>query len=330
MSCRNSKENSRSRFAPALPIAVAAVIGLAFAGLFAFFPYSTGYAENRRPITYWLWVFWRFPEWQHCVLVPFIVAGLIWSKRRELAALPPRGSAWGLAAIVFGFLLFFVGHRANIYYFGYASAHLLTVGLVVWLGGWEWFRKLAFVCCFLAFMWPLYFLESRIGFPLRMLMTELCSGLLTIGGIDHLQFGTALVSPADAAAGVGQGEKFALEVANPCSGIRSLFALMMVGGLYGYLSFQRPWQWIVLWAAAVPLAIAGNVVRILFLLAGTRLFGAEIAIGKDGGTSTFHFLAGVAVFVTAIGGMLLIGRLMRARFPIPVKAGGSAEVPASA
>lgn len=308
----------------------AVVVAAVLAGLFANFPYATGYGPERMPVVYWLWYFWRFPEWQHCVLVPFIVGGLVWWKRNDLAALPVRGSNWGLAAVVFGLLLFFAGYRANIYYLGYASAHVLFAGLILWLGGWPWFRQLAFICGFLVFMWPLYFLESRIGFPLRMLMTDLCSGLLALVGIDHLQFGTALVSPADASAGLAEGEKFALEVANPCSGIRSLFALMMIGALYGYVSFRRPWQWFVMWAVALPLAIAGNVVRIMLLLAGIRLFGSEIAIGADGDMSTFHFLAGVAVFVTAIGGMLLIGRVIRIRIPIRSKSENTAELPASA
>ena len=292
-------------------VILGAVVAAVFLGLYHFVPYATGYGDERKPITYWLWYFWRFPEWQHGAFVPFILIGLIWWRRKELAATPAAGTAWGLPLILLGWFLFFAGHRSNIYYLGYASAQVLVAGAILWFGGWNWFRRLAFFWSFLAFMWPLYFLESRLAFPLRMLMTDISSWLLNLAGIDHIQQGSALISPADHDAGIGRGQEFALEVADPCSGIRSMFALMMVGALYGYVTLKKWWQWTLLWAASVPLAIAGNVVRILLLLTGTRLLGSEIAIGRDGGASTFHFFAGVAVFVVAVAGMMGLSRCVR-------------------
>lgn len=288
-----------------------AVIAAAFLVLFHFVPYATGYGEERKPITYWLWYFWRFPEWQHGAFVPLILIGLLWRRRAELAGTPAEGTSWGLPLVLMGWFLFYAGHRSNVYYLGYASAQFLAAGTILWFGGWAWFRKLAFFWCFMAFMWPLYFLESRIAFPLRMLMTDISSWLLNLAGIDHIRQGSALFSPPVPGAGIARGQEFALEVADPCSGIRSMFALMMVGALYGYVTLKKSWQWLLVWAAAVPLAIAGNVVRILLLLAGSRLLGSEIAIGRDGGTSTFHFVAGVAVFVVALAGMMGLSRWIR-------------------
>ncbi|MCB1236112.1 MAG: exosortase/archaeosortase family protein [Verrucomicrobiae bacterium] len=292
-----------------VPVGIVAAV---FAILFAVCPYATGYGADRHSIAYWLWYFWRFPDWQHGALVPPLALWLVWRRRENWRGLPAEGSNWALPVVLTGFFLFFAGVRANLYYLGYASAHLLLLGTILWLGGRAWLRELAFPLCFLAFMWPLYFLESRVGFPLRLLMTHLCSGLLDLGGVEHLQLGTAIVSPADAAAGLARGDRFALEVANPCSGIRSLFALMMLGALYGGLAFgNRPFFWAAMWIAAVPLAIAGNVVRILLLMLGSRLFGSAFAIGSDGGTSAFHFFAGIMVFLVAAGGMVLLAKLLR-------------------
>ncbi|NNE92293.1 MAG: exosortase/archaeosortase family protein [Verrucomicrobiales bacterium] len=297
------------------------LVGIAFLALFAVCPYATGYGHERKPIAYWLWYFWRFPEWQHGALVPFILTAVIWRMRKDLSSLPLDGNRLGLGVILFSLFLFFAGYRSNIYYLGYASCHLLAIGVVLWIGGVPWFKRLFFPIFFLAFLWPLYFLENRIGFPLRMLMTELSSGLLNGIGVEHLKQGTAIVSPDD-------GNSFALEVANPCSGIRSLFALLMIGALYGYIAMNRTWHWIVLCLSAIPFAIAGNVMRILILLGGSIWLGSDVAVGEDGGTSPFHFFAGIMVFLTASAGMFLLGKGLHIATGYFRKNPDSVEVPA--
>lgn len=295
------------------------VIGLCVAlaiGLYALTPYATGYGAERRSIAYWLWHFWRDPDWQHGALVVPIIGVLLWRQRATLfganSGRPPVHGSWsGLPIVVLALFAYFVGYRANIYYFGYVSAQLLAGGMVVWLLGWRWFSRLSFFWCLLVFMWPLYFLESRLGFPLRMLMTDLSSGALDALSVEHLRQGTALLSPSDAAAGLAAGDRFALEVANPCSGIRSLFALLMIGALFGYLTLRHSWQWMALTVSAIPLAVIGNAVRILLLLGASRLFGSEFAIGKNDSMSAFHFGAGIAVFLVALGGMAGLVRVFR-------------------
>lgn len=291
-----------------------AVCGLLLLGLYVLMPYATGYGAERHSIAYWLWYFWRDPDWQHGALVLPILGGLLWHRRQKLFGVDAheiRGSWWGLSVIGVALFAYFAGYRANIYYLGYFSAQLLVAGLIIWLLGWRWFSKLLFFWCLLGFLWPLYFLESRLGFPLRMLMTDLSSNVLSVFSVEHVRQGTALLSPGDAAAGLDAGEKFALEVANPCSGIRSLFSLTMIGALFGYLALGKTWQWMALMASAIPLAVIGNAVRIVLLLAASRWFGSEFAVGVDGGTSTFHLVAGIAVFLVALGGMALLVRGLR-------------------
>jgi exosortase len=297
------------------------ICGLLLLGLYVLMPYATGYGAERHSIAYWLWYFWRDPDWQHGALVPPILGVLLWKQRaslfsrgeKEMPSSPPSvcGSWSGLAIIAAALAVYFAGYRANIYYLGYFSAQLLAGGLIVWLAGWRWFSRLLFFWCLLGFLWPLFFLESRLGFPLRMLMTDLSSAVLNAVSVEHVRQGTALLSPGNAAAGVAVGEHFALEVANPCSGIRSLFSLTMVGALFGYLTLRKTWQWMALTASAIPLAVIGNAVRILLLLGASRWFGSEFAVGGDGSTSTFHLVAGIAVFLVALAGMALLVRGLR-------------------
>jgi exosortase/archaeosortase family protein len=70
----------------------------------------------------------------------------------------------------------------------------------------------------------------------------------------------------------------------------------------------------VLFLSSVPLAIIGNLLRILMLTFGIMTIGPETAIGRDSLTdpSWFHMLAGYLVFAVALGGMLGIGWLLPA------------------
>jgi exosortase/archaeosortase family protein len=87
---------------------------------------------------------------------------------------------------------------------------------------------------------------------------------------------------------------------------------MMVSALYAQFTLKSCWQKWVLFAFSAPLAILGNLARILMLTIGTIVFGAEFAIGKNALTdpSWFHMAAGYLVFLVALGGMVGIGSLL--------------------
>ncbi|MBK8095022.1 MAG: exosortase/archaeosortase family protein [Verrucomicrobiaceae bacterium] len=59
-------------------------------------------------------------------------------------------------------------------------------------------------------------------------------GMLGLLGVGVVQEGTSLLSPPNAAAGRELGDIFSLNIEGPCSGMRSLFALMFVGALFSY------------------------------------------------------------------------------------------------
>ena len=82
------------------------------------------------------------------------------------------------------------------------------------------------------------------------------------------------------------------------------------GQLLGYLALKRPRSRLLLFVCAVPLAVAGNVVRLLLLVAGTKQFGADFAvcrhIGDHQEMSPYHAFAGFAVFGIALAGMFAL------------------------
>jgi exosortase len=162
----------------------------------------------------------------------------------------------------------------------------------------------------MVFLWPMPFLDNIIAFPLRVLMSKLAYYSFNIIGLSCVQAGTAVVSASDPALGLREGQRFAVDVADPCSGIRSLFALCMVTALYGYFIFPKTWQKIVLFLCAAPLAVLGNWLRILMLTLGTIYMGADVAIGSIDKPTTFHMAAGFVVFAGALAGMLVISYIL--------------------
>ncbi len=297
-------------------IFAALAAGGVFYALFAWFPYASGYGATRVSMFEFMSFVWQQPEWEHCWLVPLAVVGLIIYRRKSLAGLPVQGSWLGLAALLATLVLYWLGYVADNIYVGYASMLAFVGAAVLWLLGWPWLKALSFPIAFLFFMLPLPFMDNLLAFPLRIFMSTVSVGFLNLIGLPCLQSGTAIVSAPDFAAGMVAGQRFAVDVADPCSGIRSLFALMMVSALYGYLVMDRVWQKWIVFLCSIPLAVAGNFARIIMLTLGTITLGPEIAIGSLEEPTLFHMASGFLVFAVALGGMLLVGWLLQ-RFTQP-------------
>ena len=286
--------------------------------LFVFWPYSHWSFTDRASILGGLVrTVWDDPEWFFCIFVPFLVGWLIWKKRTELATLPLEGRWHGLAIVAAGLVCYWIGYKVDTSYPGYAAAQLIAAGLIIHFGGWRWMRALAFPWLFLVFTWPMYPLEDRISFPLRIAMAKGSSAAINLIGIDVVREGTAIYSAADPAAGLKQGERFMLDVDAPCAGMRSLFSLVMITVIYAYISLRGFKQRVILVLCAVPLAMLGNLARMILLAVGSVLFGVEMAVGRniDGHQemSLYHEMAGYAVFGVALGGMFAIGSLLERR-----------------
>lgn len=308
-------------------------LGLALLGLVAMFglmPYAFSHDNVMSSVVRIIWVASQSfdGQWEHCVLVPLIAGGLVYWKRRELLKLPVVPSGWGLGILGMGALFYWAGVRTEVVYYGFIALQLMLAGTVVWMLGWAWMRGLAFCWLFMAFAYPAPFLDTVLAFPLRMVMTEVSYHFLNLIGLETIRRGTGLVSAAVPAYGIPAGAKFSVDIADPCSGIRSLFALMMIGALAAYVGLKaddrlklsrleripsvgplvadglRCWKRWVLFASALPLAVAGNFARILLLTFGTILFGAELAIGTMEKPSVYHMAAGFLVFAVALSGML--------------------------
>ena len=163
---------------------------------------------------------------------------------------------------------------AENYYVGVVSMEFVYAGLIILFLGWQFMRALFFPCAFLLFMWPYGFFED-IAFQLRMIMSDLSHHVLILIGVPNVLNGSAILSPPNAQ------PPFAIDIADPCSGIRSLFALVMMAALAAFFLFRKAWQMIAIIAASVPLVIFGNLVRIVILTLATIHFGQAFALGRE-------------------------------------------------
>ena len=292
-------------------------VAVAFAvviGLYGFIPYNFGFESKARSVFEMLQRFWTDPstaDWHHGMIVPLISVGLILHRAKELEKVVIQPSGWGVLGVVAALALFWVGYKIDITIVGFLSLQMMIGGLILWLFGWEMMKAVAFPYAFLMFAYPFYFLDTIVAFPLRGLMCQMSQFFLNLVGVDTLRVGTALVSAPDYAKGLAQGQRFALDVATPCSGIRSLFALMMVSALYAHLSLEKGWQKWVLFLLSPALAVMGNFARMVMLTLGTILLGSAVAIGTEEHPTTFHMAAGFFVFVVALGGMVGVSRILQ-------------------
>ncbi|HRY58535.1 MAG TPA: exosortase/archaeosortase family protein [Candidatus Paceibacterota bacterium] len=233
----------------------------------------------------------------HGRLIPFAVLALFWWKRKTLLALPLRTWWPGLLLVVLALGLHLVGYMVQQPRISIMALFVGVYGLMGLCWGPAWLRESFFPYILFAFCIPLGWSAITITFPLRMLVVRLveiiCHNLLAI---DIIVQGTSIFDPTG---------RYQYEVAAACSGMRSLIATLAVAVIYAMVSFRSWWRRGVLVAAAVPLAVLGNVVRMLTIVIAAEIggqeWGAYIHEGGPGGI--FSLLP----YAAAFAGLLLLG-----------------------
>jgi exosortase len=242
---------------------------------------------------------WNDPNFSHGFFVPAFSAYVIWQSRRRYSALPPNPSWFGLAIIAGALGILIAGVLGAEFFLSRSSFAFLLAGLVIYFLGWSHFRAAFFpwACLFLMIPIPTI-IFNQIAFPLQLLASELASSLLTLLGVPVLREGNIIQLPA-----------MSLEVAQACSGIRSLVSLGTLAIIYGYFLEPKVFWRAVLAFAALPIAILANGLRIV----GTGLLVHYWDPAKAEGF--FHAFAGWVVFVLALamlfglhGLVTLVGR----------------------
>ncbi|MBU0677034.1 MAG: exosortase/archaeosortase family protein [Verrucomicrobia bacterium] len=250
-----------------------------------------------------LWVGSRWTRgdgnFSHGWLIFPVGLGLVWWKRRDLAVAPKEVSKLGLALVVCALLLHWLGAKST-----RTRVSLLALILLIWsipfyFYGWKTAKLIIFPCAYLIFCIPLNFLDS-LTFPLRILATIISTSTLNGLGIAAERSGSAIYSLA--AGG------FSFDVADPCSGLRSLLAMTALTAVYAYVTQKTLVKKWLLFLASIPLAIVGNIARITTVALVAEAFGEKVALGL------YHDYSGYVVFSVAIGLMVGVGSLLNVNY----------------
>jgi exosortase len=238
---------------------------------------------------------WRFPDFSHGFLVPLFAAYLVWAKRETLLETKVAPTWKGIVVVAFGLVVLIAGVYGAELFLSRVSLVILLAGLVLCFGGWQLLRELRFVLLVLLLAIPIPgIVFNEITFPLQILASKLASALLPLFGVPVLREGNVIELPA-----------MKLEVAEACSGIRSLMSLFTLSIFYGYFLEKTFLRRTVLALASIPIAIAANAVRILGTGLCVQYWDPDKALGF------FHEFSGWVMFLVSLGCLLIVQRAMR-------------------
>jgi exosortase len=215
------------------------------------------------------------------LLVPLVIAGLIFHRSKKLRAAMGEGSGWGLAVVLLGAMFYAAGYRTLQPRVTMGALPMLLWGSALYFWGWRMARMLVF---------PLFFFWLAIPLPsfqqatvqLQLFATSMAHHGAGLFGVETIVQGTSISS--------AHGGWEPLEIAKGCSGIRSLMALLMISGAWAYVADMAMWKRVLLFLAAFPLAILGNSLRVISIF----------VIGEYGdpvwARTTWHDWSGLLLF----------------------------------
>jgi exosortase len=239
---------------------------------------------------------WYHDEnYSHGFLVPIIAGYFFWQRWPELKGLLVKPDWLGLVIIICGVLQLLVAWLGTEYFTMRTSLIVLLAGMTLFWFGREVLKGMALPLSYLIFMVPIpYIIYDMLAFPLKLFVTKISVAFLKLVGVVVMREGNIIMFPTTT-----------LEVADACSGIRSLISLLAIAAAYAFLTkTSNPRRWIILFSA-IPIAVATNALRVIITGILAQWWGAKAAEGF------FHEFAGMAVFLLAMGLLAAFGELTR-------------------
>ena len=238
---------------------------------------------------------WSVDEnYSHGFLIVPLAAYLAWERRAQLANLAVRPSAWGLAIVGGSIAVLLAGLLGAELFLSRIAMIGTIVGAVVFVLGWQHLKALAFPLAILLLMIPIpTIIFNQIVFPLQLLASRVGEASLMAAGIPVLREGNIIVLA-----------NTSLEVAEACSGLRSLVSLLTLAIVYGYFTDRRPGVRVAIALASIPVAIIANGARVAGTGIAAHYYGPAVAQGF------LHTFSGWMVFVVAFLMLFVVMRVV--------------------
>lgn len=241
---------------------------------------------------------WDLLDYSHAYFILPISLWLTWRKRREIEELIDKETTGknlsGLVLLILGIMMFLFGSR-----FDYSSVITLSMipfifGLLYFLHGISMLKLLLFPVLYLLLLVPPPMgLIDSITLPMRYGISHFTEVILKFLQYPISREGLLLI--------IGYEEIF---MGQPCSGFRSLITLFSLGLVYVYISKSSNLNKIILTVSIVPLALFGNLIRVITLCLITFYFG------REAGQGFFHNFSGIVMFIITILGLISIESLL--------------------
>jgi len=230
------------------------------------------------------------PDYSHGFLVVPLALYFAYEKKYQLEDAEVSGSWWGLVPLAVGLGLLAIGQLGTLLTALRAGFVFTLMGLVLLLTGRAIFRILLFPLAFLILMVPLpQSMVNVVAFPLQLIAANWAVTSLQIIQIPVLLEGNIIH--------LATGNLF---VADACSGLRSLMALVTLGVVFAhFFRPKQPVQQVLLVASTIPIAIFANAVRVALTGFLAHHYGTQVASGF------IHDFQGLITFTVAF--LMLLG-----------------------
>ena len=257
---------------------------------------------------------WHDENYSHGLLMPFVIAFILWQERKLLSKARQEPWTWvGAAGIATSLFMLWAGTAGAELFVQRVSLVLMLVSVVLYFFGARMFRWLAIPLFLLVLSIPIpQILFNRIAFPLQLFASRCAVSAMWFLNIPVLRQGNVIeMMPR------GATEPKRLAVVEACSGIRSLMTLITLAVIYAY--FTKPkglyvagdddkktqsrvrtslssitfWRSLILIVSAVPIAILTNAVRVSGTGVLAHYYGTRVADGF------FHSFSGWVVYIAA-------------------------------
>lgn len=223
-------------------------------------------------------------DYSHGYFIPFLSAFFIYSMRRELSQIQVRPNNWGLLLVALGLMQLLVAKIGSEFFLQRTSLIPVILGLILYLLGWEFFKKLFFPIFYLIFMIPLpAIIWNKIAFPMQLFASAITENVVYAIGIPIYREGNIL-----------HLAETTLEVVAACSGLRSLMTMFALSGALAYISILSNLKKWLLFFSAAPIAIVANITRLVGTAILASMFGSEVAQGF------LHDFSGLVVFLLGL------------------------------
>ena len=247
-----------------LAIGLTVLLLFVFYGVFQHF----GPMKGEPAAVTWVRAWNKESDFEHGWMFPPLVIGLICWRWKEISASRSQGEWLGLLMALGGAILYVLSYRT-------IQWRVAIIGLPFLLTGSAWYlwgRKTALLLAFPFFLtWlaiPVGFLQQGTG-GLQLIASKLGHSGSSLFGVETTLRGNVLT--------FGNGSSF--EVDAGCSGIRSLWALMLIAAAWTYVAKMSLWKKAALFLSVLPIAILGNALRLISIFVMAQYGDPKFASG---------------------------------------------------